>query len=122
MQVKLIYNKMEKVLNEKESLDLIVKTIEQTRRRVEKNAGLPMLIFGYLSVLTSLVVGFFFSRTGDYRYHILWAAIPVLGWILFAITGKNRSRETEVPRTHIGVLIGHLWLLITGVKIGRAHV
>lgn len=60
MQVKLIYNKMEKVLNEKESLDLIVKTIEQTRRRVEKNAGLPMLIFGYLSVLTSLVVGFFF--------------------------------------------------------------
>ena len=117
MQVKLIYNKMEKVLNEKESLDLIVKTIEQTRRRVEKNAGLPMLIFGYLSVLTSLVVGFFFSRTGDYRYHILWAAIPVLGWILFAITGKNRSRETEVPRTHIGVLIGHLWLLITGVMV-----
>ncbi len=98
-------------------MDLIVRTIEQTRRRVEKHAGLPMLLFGYLSVITSLAVWLLISRTGNYRYHFLWAAVPVLGWLLLAIMGRNRSRKTEAPRTHISILITRIWLLISGIMV-----
>ena len=50
-------------MNEKESLDLITRMINNTRKGIEKNAALPMLIFGYASMITSLAVWLALSLT-----------------------------------------------------------
>ena len=45
-----------KKLNEKESLELISQMIQNTRTRVEKDGGTPFLIWGYGTVIISLLV------------------------------------------------------------------
>lgn len=108
---------MEHHLTEKESLDLIARTIEQTRSRVEQKAALPMLIFGYVSVLTSLLIWILITRTADYRYHFLWCGIPVVGWALFLILRKGRTQAVQMPQSHMRRLIARYWLLLSGVFI-----
>ncbi|WP_224203944.1 hypothetical protein [Bacteroides salyersiae] len=46
----------DKKLNEQESLELIARMIRNSKRNVRENAGGPALIWGYATVLTSLLV------------------------------------------------------------------
>ncbi|MDD3638890.1 MAG: hypothetical protein PHG33_02265, partial [Bacteroidales bacterium] len=81
---------MEKNMNEKESLELITRMIDNTRKGMEKNAALPMLIFGYTSIVTTLAVWFAVTKTENYMFHLLWIAIPVIGWLLYGLLGRAR--------------------------------
>ena len=46
----------DKKLNEQESLELIARMIRNSKRNVRENAGGPALIWGYATVLTSLLI------------------------------------------------------------------
>ena len=46
----------DKVLTEKESLDLISQMIRNTRSRLEDNSGIPFLIWGYTTVIVAVIV------------------------------------------------------------------
>ena len=46
----------DKSLNEKESLELITRMIQNTQHRLERHTGMPMLIWGYATTVTTLLV------------------------------------------------------------------
>lgn len=106
----------ERQLNEKESLELIARMIQNTQRKMEKGNGMPFLIWGYTTVVVSLLVWYFLSATGDYRMHFLWFLIPVIGGpVTFFLT---RKYEKGV-RTYIDRVVGYVWLVLglTGFMI-----
>lgn len=49
-----------KKLNEQESLELIIQMIQNTKFKMVKNAGTPFLVWGYMTVVTSLLVWYLF--------------------------------------------------------------
>jgi len=108
---------MEKTMNEKESLELITRMIDNTRKGIEKNAALPMLIFGYTSIVTTLAVWLAITKTGNYMFHLLWIAIPVIGWLVYGLIGNFRSRREGASQSHMGSLIGRIWIFLAGVMM-----
>ncbi len=104
-------------MNEKESLELITRMIDNTRKGIEKNAALPMLIFGYTSIVTTLAVWFAITKTENYMFHLLWIAIPVIGWLVYGLLGWARTRRGGVSQSHLGSLIGRIWIFLAGVMM-----
>ncbi len=99
----------ERQLNEKESLELIARMIQNTQRKMEKGNGMPFLVWGYTTVLVSLLVWYFLSITGDYRMHFLWFLILVIGGpVTFFLT---RKYEKGV-RTYVDRVVGYVWLVL----------
>ena len=52
----------DRVLNEKESLELIAQMIQNTKSRMTRNSGAPFLIWGYTTIIVSLLVWFLLKR------------------------------------------------------------
>ena len=55
----------DKVLTEKESLDLISQMIRNTRSRLEDNSGIPFLIWGYTTVIVAVIVWSLVTTSGN---------------------------------------------------------
>lgn len=53
----------DRVLNEKESLELIAQMIQNTKSRMTRNSGAPFLIWGYTTIIVSLLVWFLLKET-----------------------------------------------------------
>lgn len=97
----------DKQLNEKESLELIAQMIRNTQQRLEKSNGLPFLIWGYVSVLASVAVWYFFSTTGNPQWNFLWLAIPIIGYPMMMLALK---KEKNLPTTYIDKVISYVWI------------
>ena len=69
----------EKNFSEKESLELISRMIQNTQRRMEQGTGTPMLIWGFATVITTLIVWYMVKSTQNYQWNGLWFMIPALG-------------------------------------------
>ncbi len=108
---------MEKNLNEKESLELITRMIDNTRKGMEKNAALPMLIFGYTSIVTTLAV-WFASLKRKITCSTCYG-LPFLssGWLLYGLLGRARTRRDGMSQSHMGSLIGRIWIFLAGVMM-----
>ena len=99
----------ERQLNEKESLELIARMIQNTQRKLEKGNGMPFLVWGYTTIVVSLLVWYFLSATGDYRIHYLWFLIPVVaGPIMFILLRKNEKGV----KTYIDRIVGYVWIVM----------
>ena len=56
----------EKILSEKESLELISKMISETKNKLERGGGNIFLLWGYLGVCVSLIVYGLLNFTQNY--------------------------------------------------------
>lgn len=93
-----------------ESLELIGRMIENTRSRIARNSGRPLLAWGYATVLTTLVVWGAVAYFQDPRWNYLWLLLPVLGWLLMGLTrGKHTEGEA---RTFVDRVIGNVWFVM----------
>lgn len=93
-----------------ESLELIGRMIENTRSRIVRNSGRPLLAWGYATVLTTLVVWGAVVGFQDPRWNFLWLLLPVLGWLLMWLT---RGKRTEgEARTFVDRVIGNVWFVM----------
>lgn len=93
-----------------ESLELIGRMIENTRSRIARNSGRPLLAWGYATVLTTLVVWGAVVGFQDPRWNFLWLLLPVLGWLLMWLT---RGKRTEgEARTFVDRVIGNVWFVM----------
>ena len=61
-----------------ESLALIGRMIENTRSRMVRNSGRPLLAWGYATVLTTLAVWGAVLYFQDPRWNYLWLMLPLL--------------------------------------------
>lgn len=93
-----------------ESLELIGRMIENTRSRIARNSGRPLLAWGYATVLTTLVVWGAVVGFQDPRWNFLWLLLPALGWLLMWLT---RGKRTEgEARTFVDRVIGNVWFVM----------
>ncbi len=97
-----------KKLNEKESLELIARMIRNTHENLETRGGKSMLVNGYTTFLTSIVIYFLVGYTLNPYYHLLWFIIPVVGIIWKYI--DKRSHPQKVT-TYIDRVVGYVWMV-----------
>ncbi|MDD4417245.1 MAG: hypothetical protein PHH81_00210 [Bacteroides graminisolvens] len=101
----------DKVLTEKESLDLISQMIRNTRSRLEDNSGIPFLIWGYTTVIVAVIVWSLVTTSGNYLWHWLWFAIPVFGRTLWLLHNKKQLNNRSRVITFVDRAISHVWMV-----------
>lgn len=102
----------DKVLNEKESLELISRMIKNTQNNVKKGEGRPFLIWGYTTVILTLAVWYMVSTTMNYYWYGLWFLLPVVG---LSLTYQFCRDHTPGVRTYIDRIVNYVWMVCGGV-------
>lgn len=71
------------------SLRLISDAIARSRRDFEKNAGMPMILWGILVSVFSIAVWALLTSTGNLYWNCLWFILPLVGWPLTVVLTKK---------------------------------
>lgn len=100
----------DKQLDAAESFALIGRMIANTRNRMVRNAGRPFLVWGYTTVVFTLLVWVAVAYTHDPRWNWLWFGLPLTGGILMLVTRSGHTGG-EI-RTFVDRVIDHVWLVI----------
>lgn len=108
----------DRTLNEKESLELITRMIQNSKKNLEVGSGNIFLLWGYLSVVTAAVVMLLVWQTGNMKWNWLWFAIPLLGWPLQAYLQKRTERRVL---TYTDKVISAVWSTL-GMAMGAGAV
>ena len=96
----------ERKLNEKESLELITQMIQNTKDRMAENSGTPFLLWGYVTVIISLLVWFLLKETGNNNWQFLWFLLPV---IAFPATLWSQRKARKMLKTYIDRVVDYVW-------------
>lgn len=98
-------------LTAQQSIDLIARTINNTRQHIERGSYKPFLIWGYTTVILSLTIWALARHTGSMAVMWLWLALPVVGWTLM-LTLNRRQPDRGYLRTDIDRAISHVWIVL----------
>ncbi len=91
-----------------ESIELIRNTIDSSRNRLQRDAAVPFIVWGWTTVAVSVAVWYALNITGDIRWNWLWLAIPAVGGC--GLWGYGRSRtERTLTRTWVDRVMTCLW-------------
>lgn len=97
------------------SLEIIRKSIEESRRVVSRNMGRPLLMWGVLILATALLIGHLWHHTGNGAWNFLWLAMTVVGFVLEHLVNRRASvRAIGI----IPTLLGNTWLTFGLFAIG----
>lgn len=116
-----------KSFNAQESIQLIEQTLQRSSQRIERASAKPLLIWGYVSVIVSLLVPTLLERIG-YKAHLAWALIPIVGYTLsyfFVEKSEGNSTRTFADR-YAAILWAVLGATISivcttiGIQIGNS--
>lgn len=91
----------EKGLTGKESLELITRMIQETQNNVARYAAYPLLIWGYLTVVISIVVWVVIRQYQYEEIHYLWWLLPLVAFpltIYFCRKGGKKGVVTYMDR------------------------
>ena len=99
----------DKILNEKESLELISQMIQNTQQKLKAGNGLAFLIFGYTTAAISVLVYLFLKETHNSWYNLMWLGIPIIGYVLLYFFSK---KEVKLRKTYVDRIIGNVWTII----------
>lgn len=105
-------------LNAVDSIELIRRMIDNTRRNVIRRSGVPFLIWGYITAAVSVGVYLGLHLTGSYYWNWLWFAIPLLGWPAMTVFLNKRPKPVT---TYIDRVIGYIWTT-TGIVGGLVSI
>ena len=100
----------DKQLNAAESIALISRMIDNTRNRMVRNSGRPFLVWGYVTVFTTLLVMGAVYYFQNPKWNILWMLLPVLGALLMWLT-RDKHTEGKVS-TFVDRVINNVWLVM----------
>ena len=99
----------EKVLSEKESLELIAKMIANTKQNLRVGSGNQFILWGTLGAIVSLVVMTALTWTGNPACNWLWFLIPLIGWPLMM---WQLRREQKPVVTYTDKALTAVWRAI----------
>lgn len=94
-------------LSTENSLRIITETMERSRMAIAKNSGKTILMWGVLVAVTSIVVYFLWSKTGNPSWNLLWFAMGAIGGIGTALSARNKEK---VPVNEISRVVGKTWM------------
>ncbi|MFV0588508.1 hypothetical protein [Bacteroides reticulotermitis] len=106
----------DRMLNEKESLALISQMILNTKKNVRQNAGVPALLWGYATILTSLAVYAGVVLLQQQWVMLGWLLIPILGGV--GMLWLSRREKPVMTKTYLDRVIKYIWLIMGLVCFG----
>lgn len=96
-------------LNERESLELITRMIKETQENVARHAAYPLLIWGYTTVVITIVIWFAFLQIDSYKVHYIWFALPAIaGPLTWLFSRKNEKRGVK---NYMDRITNQIWLV-----------
>lgn len=99
----------DKKMSEQESLELISQVIRDSRKSVEYKAGSFSLIWGYVTVIVSLLVYAGFALTDYHEVAWLWFLIPIGGCLAMWRLGLSQK---SLKRTYFDRIINQVWMVL----------
>ena len=106
----------ERKMNEAESLELITSMINDSRARMRRDFGTPFLIWGYTTVVVSIIQALIVACVDDFMPYLwLWCAIPLIGWPLMLWLNKQEGGAVN----YIDRCVGAVW---TGIGIASVFI
>lgn len=101
-------------LTEQESLQLISQMIRNAKEKVEKNAGVPFLIWGYTTVAIALAVWYMVTTTHNPAWHWLWFAIIAIGLPMYLLFYSRAKEQQPSTKTYVDRVMTNTWVVIGG--------
>lgn len=101
----------DKQLNEKESLELISRMICNTQQKMKEGSGTMFLIWGYATVLITLMVWLLVLITKNPQWQWSWFLLPVSATTLTVIY-KRKSDKSPYVSTYIDKVINYIWIVL----------
>ena len=97
-----------KEMTPEKSLQVISDAIAKSRRDFEKDAGTPMILWGAVVLVFSILIWILLRTTGNNMWNCLWFGIPVAGWPLshFFLKGK----EVKGAKNFVNDTITQIWI------------
>lgn len=105
----------EKNLNEMESLELITRMINQTKKESAVGSGNVFLVWGYLCTFMSLAVAAMAYLTRNGRWGWLYIAIPLVGFIVAGVVARKTSKKYNTPATYQAKSINAIWGALSAI-------
>lgn len=105
----------EKKISEQESLELITRMINQTKKDLSVGNGDSFLIWGYLSAAISLAVIVMLRATNDPKCGWFYLAIPIAGFAVSSIKTYMAKRKSHVASTYASNTINKVWAIISAM-------
>lgn len=102
-----------KSLNEKESLELIARMIQNTHNNLENRGYISLLVNGYCTLFISLLVYFLVRYTHNNYYFLLWFGIILIGGLWEYFEKRNHPKRVT---TFIDRVVGYIWIVL-GIMI-----
>ena len=91
------------------SLQIISDAIAKSRRDFEQNGGRPMILWGIVVFVFSVLTWGVVKLAGDASWYMLWFGVPVVGIALTSLLiGKDRPKPAKNFTTQIFV---HVWTI-----------
>ena len=97
------------------SLQIIGDAIAKSRRDFEKNAGKPMILWGVIVMIFSVLTWGVFRLTGNPVWFCLWFGVPIIGYPLTMLLVKKEKNKTT--RNWINIFFHTLY----SVHYNRSH-
>lgn len=101
----------EKMINEKESIELITAMIRSTRNRLSLGDGNIMLMWGYLTVGVTALVWLLLTITHNPAVNWLWFIIMAAGGIATPLMARKQRIEVGAV-THLERICNGVWTSI----------
>jgi len=98
---------MENNFSAENSLRLIAETIDRSRRTIARNSGKPLILWGALVALTSIIIWALWSKTGSAVWNFLWFAMTAIGFVCMRFLTRNSEK---VPETEVSRMLGKIWM------------
>lgn len=98
-------------LNPKQSLEIIEAMIGKTNRRINTAGAKQFLLWGYVTVLTSLLHYFLTPHMTFAHDAYIWLLIPLLGGIGSWMMARKRSQQ-PYSSSQVDRFINTVWLVI----------
>ena len=96
-----------KEMTASESLALITKTMNESRKDIVQRSGKYLLLWGILLTVFSLLVFSLWTATGQPDWNLLWFVMPIIGIIVSSIL--KRKEPVSLPANAISRMIGGIW-------------
>ncbi len=106
-------------MSAQQSLQLISETFNKNRKDILSGSANHFILWGTLLTAISLVIYCLWHFTGKPQWNILWFVMPLIGYPIAALMGKNK---TPLPRNEMSKMLGNVWSVFGAFSISLSVV
>ena len=106
-------------MSEKESLAIISHMITNVKNNVQEKAGCYTLVWGYATIITSILIYLGWIYIGAQWIMYGWGIIPIIGTIGTLILNKREKKK--LVKTFLDSVINYIWIVF-GVLGGMVSI